>query len=76
LTLHIGKVDVRLARQLAFHLCALPCDDPEFIACRNALLEFANKFHRCDMDVCRLTPRELPQAEEPAAEQKQEVAGE
>ena len=63
-TLHIGKVDVRLARQLAFHFCTLPCDDPEFIACRNAILEFANQFHRCDMDVDMLELRELPEADQ------------
>jgi hypothetical protein len=40
------KTDLRLPRQLAYHLCALQCGDPEFIALRNTLLEFANKFHR------------------------------
>ena len=40
------KVDVRIARQLAYHLCALDCDDPEYIKARNALLPFANQFHR------------------------------
>ena len=40
------KVDVRIARQLAYHLCALNCDDPEYIKARNALLPFANQFHR------------------------------
>ena len=37
------KVDVRIARQLAYHLCALDCDDPEYIKARNALLPFANQ---------------------------------
>ena len=40
------KVDVRIARQLAYHLCALDCDDPEYIKARNAILDFANQFHR------------------------------
>ena len=40
------KVDVRIARQLAYHLCALDCDDPEYIKARDALLPFANQFHR------------------------------
>lgn len=40
------KVDVRIARQFAYHLCALDCDDPEYIKARNALLPFANQFHR------------------------------
>ena len=40
------KMDVRIARQLAYHLCALDCDDPEYIKSRDALLPFANQFHR------------------------------
>nr|DAG86154.1 MAG TPA: pentapeptide repeat protein [Caudoviricetes sp.] len=40
------KVDVRIARQLAYHLCALDCDDPEYIKARNTILDFANQFHR------------------------------
>ena len=40
------KVDVRIARQFAYHLCALDCDDPEYIKARDALLPFANQFHR------------------------------
>lgn len=40
------KVDVRIARQLAYHLCALDCDDPEYIKARDALLPFSNQFHR------------------------------
>ena len=42
------KVDVRIARQFAYHLCALDCDDPEYIKARNAILDFANRFHRAD----------------------------
>ncbi|MDR1398637.1 MAG: hypothetical protein LBJ41_01765 [Treponema sp.] len=40
------QVDVRIAAQLAYHLCSMDCDDPEFIKVRNNLLDFANKFHR------------------------------
>ena len=42
------KVDTRIAAQLAYHLCRLDCDDPEYIAARNAIVDFANKFHRVD----------------------------
>jgi len=45
--LHI-KIDVRIARQIAYHLCSMQCDDPEFLAVRNAMLPFANKFHRVE----------------------------
>ena len=40
------RVDARIARQLAYHFCALACDDPEYIKARNAILDFANQFHR------------------------------
>ena len=43
------KCDARLARQLAYHLCALDCDDPEFLQVREACLDFANKMHRDDV---------------------------
>jgi uncharacterized protein YjbI with pentapeptide repeats len=43
------KCGSRLARQLAYHLCALGCDDPEFLQVREACLEFANKMHRADL---------------------------
>jgi len=36
----------RIAVQLAYHFCKLDCDDPEYIAARNAILDFANQFHR------------------------------
>ena len=42
------KVDARIARQLAYHLCSVVCDDPEFTSARNQILPFANKFHRVD----------------------------
>ena len=40
------KVDARIARQLAYHLCSVVCDDPEFTSARKQILPFANKFHR------------------------------
>ena len=39
------KVCKRIAVQLAYHFCKLDCDDPEYIAARNAILDFANQFH-------------------------------
>lgn len=42
------KVDKRIAAQLAYHFCRLDCDDPEYIKARNAILDFANQFHRVD----------------------------
>ena len=42
------KVDKRIACQLAYHLCALICDDAEYIAARNSILDFANQFHRVE----------------------------
>ena len=42
------KVDQRIAAQIAYHLCALKCDDPEFLRMRNSILWFANQFHRVD----------------------------
>jgi hypothetical protein len=39
-------IDKRIARQLAYHLCSMQCDDSEYIKMRNALLPFANQFHR------------------------------
>ena len=40
------KVDKKIAVQLAYHFCRLDCDDPEYIKTRNAVLNFANQFHR------------------------------
>lgn len=42
--LHV-KIDKRIACQLAYHFCCQDCDDPEYIAARNAILTFANQFH-------------------------------
>ena len=43
--LHV-KTDKRIMAQLAYHFCAQNCDDPEYIKARNAILWFANQFHR------------------------------
>ena len=42
------KADKKIAVQLAYHFCRLDCDDPEYIKIRNAVLNFANQFHRVD----------------------------
>jgi hypothetical protein len=36
----------------------MECDDPDFIAKRNSLLDFANQFHRVE-ECGRLTPVEI-----------------
>ena len=40
------KVDRQITAQLAYHFCRLDCDDTEYIKARNAILDFANTFHR------------------------------
>ncbi len=45
--LHV-KIAKRQACQLAYHFCNQDCDDPEYIEARNAILNFANQFHRAD----------------------------
>ena len=40
------KVDRKIAVQLAYHFCRLDCDDPDYMAAREALASFANNFHR------------------------------
>ena len=42
------KVDRRIAAQLAYYFCRLNCDDPDYIEARNAVVNFANEFHRVD----------------------------
>ena len=42
------KVDARIAAQLAAHFCALDCDDPAYLAAREAVLEFAKTSHRAN----------------------------
>ena len=51
------KVDARIAAQLAYHFCRLDCDDPGYIAARNAILDFANTFHRVE-ECGKLEPQE------------------
>lgn len=41
-----AKTDRRIMAQLAYHFCKQDCDDPDYIAARNAILDFANTFHR------------------------------
>ena len=45
--LHV-KTDRRVMAQLAYHFCNQECDDPDYINARNAILDFANTFHRVD----------------------------
>ena len=40
------KVDRKLAAQLAAHFCVLDCADPDYLAARSAILEFAKSSHR------------------------------
>ena len=42
------KVGARIAAQLAYHFCRLECDDTEYIEARNAIVDFATRFHRAD----------------------------
>ena len=46
-SLHI-KTDRRIMAQLAYHFCAQDCDDPDYLKARNAILDFANTFHRVE----------------------------
>jgi hypothetical protein len=41
-------LDIKQVRQLAAHLCAVDCDDPEWMPFREALLPFARLSHRAD----------------------------
>lgn len=52
------KVDRRIAAQLAYHFCRLDCDDLDYIAARNAIIHFANEFHRVE-ECGRLEPKEV-----------------
>ena len=45
--LHV-ETDRRLMAQLAYHFCCQDCDDPDYIKARDAILWFANSFHRVD----------------------------
>lgn len=42
------KVDVRIARQIAYHFCRLECDDAEYKEAKKAVIAFAYKFHRVE----------------------------
>ncbi len=42
------KVDRRIAAQLAYYFCRLDCNDPDYLAARKAIMDFANTFHRAD----------------------------
>lgn len=53
-SLHM-KVDKRIAAQIAYHFCALECDDPEVQKAQQSLYALANTFHRVG---------ELPRLEE------------
>ena len=47
---HAVKIDRRIAAQLAYHFCAVVCDDPDYLTARAALLPLANTFHRVESD--------------------------
>ena len=53
--LHV-KTDRRIMAQLAYHFCAQDCDDPDYLKARNAILDFANIFHRVE-ECGRLMPK-------------------
>ena len=53
------RVDRRIAAQIAYHFCRLDCDDPEYLAAREALAKFANTFHR--VDECGRIAHESPE---------------
>ena len=52
------KVDRQITAQLAYHFCCLDCDDPDYIAARNAIIHFANEFHRVE-ECGWLEPKEV-----------------
>ena len=56
------KVDRWIAAQLAYHFCCLDCDDPDYIAARNAIIHFANEFYRVK-ECGWLEPKEVKQDE-------------
>lgn len=65
------KIDKRLACQIAYHLCSVECDDPEYIEMRNSILRFANQFHRVD-ECGILEERAVPEPKEDAKEDAKE----
>ena len=42
------KIDRRIAAQIAYHFCYQDCDDPDYIKARDAIMDFANSFHRAE----------------------------
>lgn len=42
------KIDRHIAAQLAYHFCAVECDDPDYLTARAALQPLANTFHRVE----------------------------
>lgn len=42
------KTDRRIMAQIAYHFCNQDCSDPDYLAARNAILDFANGFHRVE----------------------------
>ena len=67
------KTDKRLAAQLAYHLCSLQCDDPEYLLMRNSILAFANQFHRADE--CGVLEEIYTTVEKKEREQRERVSG-
>ena len=53
-----AKIDKRLAVQLAYHFCAVTCNDPDVIAAQNTIYTLANQFHKSEC--VRLGQKELP----------------
>jgi uncharacterized protein YjbI with pentapeptide repeats len=53
------KIDKRIASQLIYHVCSMECDDEEFIALRNSMINFANRFHRIYTGDCNKL-KEIP----------------
>ena len=51
-------VDRRIAAQIAAHFCALECDDADYIAAREAILEFAQTSHRAKVLGLEIKERE------------------
>jgi hypothetical protein len=41
-------LDRKLLAQLAYHFCCQDCDDSDYVQARDALLAFANTFHRAE----------------------------
>lgn len=51
-------VDRRIAAQIVAHFCALECDDADYIAAREAILEFAQTSHRAKVLGLEIKERE------------------